>query len=244
MPKVQALSTKFPETRRADRTDRFWPTAKQVETIPAIGANKGVMAEAVLMHLKFTEPGAAYYVAELDPETGSAFGYIDTGDPTVDEWGHFNLVDLEKRKVPSAGAITPGAVQRVTDWRPAFAYVAIEAMAAAAEPEQAAEPERYRLGAWCPAIYSLAKYVTREQLYAAMHALTWWPVAEVSDETRTKITKHTQAWTGFPVGRAAAQPIADGFTLYAAEDADNSRRAYFVGNANATALILTAKRAA
>jgi hypothetical protein len=61
------------------------------------------------LHAHYFVGGCDWYVAELDPETGDAFGYADLGHG---EWGYFNLVEME-RTVASGWLV----VERELDFR-------------------------------------------------------------------------------------------------------------------------------
>ena len=89
------LTELFPqgESNRRRRGHAFLTTT-MLKTIPALYATEATpLAEKTLFAHYFL--GACdWYVAELDPETGLAFGHADLG-MGLPEWGYFNLVEME-----------------------------------------------------------------------------------------------------------------------------------------------------
>jgi len=63
-----------------------------IVTIPAMYATEDVDAEQKTLYAHYFVAGADWYVAELDPTSGLAFGHADLGVP---EWGFFDLVEME-----------------------------------------------------------------------------------------------------------------------------------------------------
>jgi hypothetical protein len=49
-----------------------------------------------MIHAHYFIGGCDWYLAELDPETGLAFGYADLG---CGEWGYFDLVEMEHQLI-------------------------------------------------------------------------------------------------------------------------------------------------
>jgi len=89
-------ATIFPngESNRARRGHKFMPGAL-LARIPGLYETEATpLAEKVLC-IHYFVAGCDWYVAELDHETGLAFGYADLG-MGCPEWGYFDLVELEK----------------------------------------------------------------------------------------------------------------------------------------------------
>ena len=89
-----------PEIKAIDkiRGHRFNPPKKQVEKIPALYATEQTPTADKIAHLHFFSGNADWYVFELDPETGLAFGWAELL-PGCGEWGYFNLIELAELHV-------------------------------------------------------------------------------------------------------------------------------------------------
>jgi len=99
------------ETNRRRRGHAF-VTKTMMQSIPVIYATEAVDLADKQLHVHYFVGGCDWYVAELDPTTGDAFGYADLGHG---EWGYFNLVEME-RTVASLYVI-----ERELDFRPTTA---------------------------------------------------------------------------------------------------------------------------
>lgn len=84
-------------------------TKTLIQTIPPLYATEHVTLPDKQLHAHYFVGGCDWYVAEIDPDTGDAFGYADLGHG---EWGYFNLVELE-RTVASGWLV----VERELDFR-------------------------------------------------------------------------------------------------------------------------------
>ena len=74
-----------------------------IKQTPAIGATSELPAEQVKVRAKFFTPwtGWTWYMTELEPETGLAFGYAhNSSDPQGAELGYFSLTELESLRGP------------------------------------------------------------------------------------------------------------------------------------------------
>ncbi len=67
-------------------------TKALVRSIPPLYATESVELAAKQLFVHYFVGDCDWYVAELDPETGDAFGYADLG---CGEWDYFNLVEME-----------------------------------------------------------------------------------------------------------------------------------------------------
>jgi hypothetical protein len=67
-------------------------TKSMISSIPPLYATEHIPAAQKMIYAHYFIASCDWYVAELDPSTGDAFGYADLG---CGEWGSFNLVELE-----------------------------------------------------------------------------------------------------------------------------------------------------
>jgi hypothetical protein len=93
------LAQLFPtgESNRRRRGHAF-VTSSMLKTIPALYATEDTSLAEKTLHAHYFLGACDWYVAELDPETGLAFGHADLG-MGFPEWGYFNLVELEQTVV-------------------------------------------------------------------------------------------------------------------------------------------------
>jgi len=80
------------ESNRARRGHEFVPGAL-LAGIPGLHDTEHTPLAQKMLHIHYFVGGCDWYVAELDHETGLAFGYADLG---CGEWGYFDLVEMEK----------------------------------------------------------------------------------------------------------------------------------------------------
>jgi hypothetical protein len=71
-------------------------TTQILRSVPALYATENVPLCEKMIHAHYFIGGCDWYLAELDPETGLAFGYADPG---CGEWGYFDLVEMEQTLV-------------------------------------------------------------------------------------------------------------------------------------------------
>lgn len=101
------------ETQRRLRGHQFMPTKVQMRKIPAMGATESTPAEDKIIGAHYFCASADWYIAELDPETGQAFGYARLATyPEGAEWGYIDLAELE------AARLRPFVVERDMYWSP------------------------------------------------------------------------------------------------------------------------------
>ena len=77
------------------RGQDFLPAWDALTAIPLIRATEQVPLAEKTFRLHFFIGARDWYVAELDDESWTAFGYANLGDPQHAEWGHFSLPELE-----------------------------------------------------------------------------------------------------------------------------------------------------
>ena len=100
------------ETRRAERGHDFYPPADQLAAIPPPYATENTKIVDTVIHLHYLIPGCAtdWWIAELDPATGLAYGYARlAGDDANAEWGYLSLPELEALHQP--GGATPNGTR-------------------------------------------------------------------------------------------------------------------------------------
>lgn len=84
------------ETRRAERGHDFYPPASELAAIPALYATEHLPVEDKTIYLHYFVRDCDWWIAELDPDTGLAFGYARLhGDDVNAEWGYVDLTELE-----------------------------------------------------------------------------------------------------------------------------------------------------
>lgn len=100
------------ETRRAERGHDFYPPANVLASVPALYDTEQVPAEDKTVHLHYFVADCDWWIAELDPDSGLAFGYLRLhGDDANAEWGYVSLPELE-------AIYQPGQVRADTAGRP------------------------------------------------------------------------------------------------------------------------------
>jgi hypothetical protein len=95
----QAIATLFPhgEHHRSRRGHAF-VTKTLLRTIPALYATEHTPLAEKTIHAHYFVGQCDWYIGELDPTTGDAFGYCDLG-MGFPEWGYVNLRELEQTVV-------------------------------------------------------------------------------------------------------------------------------------------------
>lgn len=86
----------LPETHAAERGHAFYPPAAQADAIPPLYGTQDTPTADKVLHLHYFVRDCDWWIAELDPERGLAFGYAClNGDDTCAEWGYIDLTELE-----------------------------------------------------------------------------------------------------------------------------------------------------
>jgi hypothetical protein len=102
----------FTETQRERRGHPFLPPDGEV---PGLYETDHIPAEAKLIALHYFCAAGDWWIAELDPESGLAFGYVKlAGFPDGAEWGYADLAELEELNVHHGLVI----VERDLHWTP------------------------------------------------------------------------------------------------------------------------------
>lgn len=81
------------ETLRRRRGHNFFPPKSIAKKIPAIGTTDG-QGDSALVHLHYFVGSADWFITELNPETGVAFGWAEIL-PGGGELGYVSLPELE-----------------------------------------------------------------------------------------------------------------------------------------------------
>lgn len=118
--------TTNPEVLALDgrRGHAFAPPAELAAAIPALYSTEATPAEGKNIWLHYFVAACDWYVAELDPDSGLAFGYANLGDPANAEWGYVDLGELgaveARARVSGAGLALslPLVVERDLYWQP------------------------------------------------------------------------------------------------------------------------------
>ncbi|MFD9691872.1 DUF2958 domain-containing protein [Kitasatospora sp. NPDC059088] len=97
----------MPEQNRQARGHEFYPPFADLAKIPELYATDGQPFEQKVCHLHYFTGGSDWYIAEVDPSSGLAFGWARVNYPEG-EWGYIHLVELEELYLTPAAR--PGAL--------------------------------------------------------------------------------------------------------------------------------------
>lgn len=108
-------TTRPAETQRDRRGHNFYPPKSVLKKIPALYATDGTtpLAEKTI-HLHYFGGPYDAWIAEFDPETGMAFGYVEIGGHGEGEWGSVYLPEVEELNL-QRGLIV---IERDLYWEP------------------------------------------------------------------------------------------------------------------------------
>lgn len=116
--------------RRKSRGHDFWPSAKDMETMPKPYATEGQRLADKVVRWHYFTPGTAcdWWLIEYDTETRTGFGYAClAGDEQCAEWGYVSLDELEALYQPgklelngdgTGRLLSRIIVERDLHWRP------------------------------------------------------------------------------------------------------------------------------
>jgi hypothetical protein len=126
------------EKNRQLRGHKFFP--ENIADIPALYSTEEVALRDKVIHLHYFLGDCDWYIAELDPATGLAFGYaILHGDEYGAEWGYSSTVEMESLKLSIGDFDT--IVERDLDWQAkSFSEITMPWMAEAIRLADAAGP--------------------------------------------------------------------------------------------------------
>ncbi len=98
-PSCHAHATLFPSgERNRRRRGHDFVTGSMLQRIPLLYATEDTPLPGKTLYVHYVVGACDWYVAELDPTTGRAFGYADLG-MGCPEWGYFDLVEMEETVV-------------------------------------------------------------------------------------------------------------------------------------------------
>lgn len=115
-----------PEQNRRQRGHAFYPPFDDLAKIPALYATDGQPFAEKTIHLHYFTANSDWFIAELDPTEGVAFGWARVNYPEG-EWGYIHLVELEELALPprlvvdadgKRGLILPVLVERDLHFTP------------------------------------------------------------------------------------------------------------------------------
>lgn len=113
---MNASVTPF-EKNRLFRDHTFFP--ENLDEVPELYATEEVATPEKTIHLHyFIGQGTHWFIAELDRNTGTAFGFaVLNGDMQNSEWGYTNLYEAE-RAFFDRHTVDFRVIMRDTDWTP------------------------------------------------------------------------------------------------------------------------------
>ncbi|ACL42165.1 hypothetical protein Achl_4214 (plasmid) [Pseudarthrobacter chlorophenolicus A6] len=95
-PAPPAPPVKLVETQRKIRGHNFYAPKAVLSKVPGLGATENIPFEEKKFHLHYFAGGAAnWYIAEVDPASGRAFGLMDPTGRGEGSWGYVSLPELE-----------------------------------------------------------------------------------------------------------------------------------------------------
>jgi len=100
------------------RGHAFLPPADVMATVPKLYATERVLTKDKQFVLHFFVGSMDWWIAEVDPESWTAFGFANLGDPQNAEWGYVDLLELGEVVAGPGGMLT---VERDLYWTPTLA---------------------------------------------------------------------------------------------------------------------------
>ena len=100
------------ETQRRRRGHIFVPPADVRRRTPALNATEATPTADKVLWVKWFAGSWTWYAAEVDWDTGTAFGFVDGLEQ---EWGYFDLAELERTTV---GVRNMLVIERDCWWTP------------------------------------------------------------------------------------------------------------------------------
>lgn len=104
------------------RGHRFYPSDEVLANIPGLYETEDIRLDDKVLHLHYFVGGSDWYIAELDPETGEAFGWAQMA-PGCGEWGYISLPELAAVQARAFGMVLP--VERDLHFTPTVAREAL-----------------------------------------------------------------------------------------------------------------------
>ena len=109
------------ETQRRRRGHAFMPPKAILRRVPKLYGTESTPVEDKTIWVHYFSPSGDYYVAELDPETNEAFGFVRYQQYPPGEWGYISLEELEQASYTARimGRLVPMVgVERDMHWTP------------------------------------------------------------------------------------------------------------------------------
>ncbi len=86
----------FEDPHAKERGHRFFPSPAVLDRIPGLYATEKQPVGERTVHLHYFTSAADFWIVELEQSTGTAFGYVCLGDPSMAEWGSIYLPELQE----------------------------------------------------------------------------------------------------------------------------------------------------
>jgi hypothetical protein len=112
---LDRLNARRLEPHRELRGHDFFPPAEELAQVPVLYATDGLSLTEKQIVLHYFAAGCDWWVCEVDPRTGAAFGYVCLGDPYNAEWGYLDLNELCSTLMATT---PPVIVERDLSWTP------------------------------------------------------------------------------------------------------------------------------
>lgn len=106
-------------TAEADamRGHDWLPKADVLDAIPDLYGTEPIPLVDKTLHLHYFVGACDWYIAELDVDLRTAFGFVNLGDPNNAEWGDINLHELRSAAVTHPSGLVL-YVERDLLWTP------------------------------------------------------------------------------------------------------------------------------
>lgn len=93
-------SFQFPEINREIRGHAFY---ENLENVPALYETEEIPVEDKIVKAHYFAQSCDFYVVEINPEDGEAFGYTKFAAFESGEWGYIDLPTMESNKTLASG---------------------------------------------------------------------------------------------------------------------------------------------
>ncbi|MCX5206108.1 DUF2958 domain-containing protein [Streptomyces sp. NBC_00237] len=86
----------FPAEKNGERRKHaFYPSAEMLAGIPPLYGTENTSTSDTVVHLHYSVGRCDWYIAEVDPESLTAFGWAEV-TPGCGEWGYSSLTEMEE----------------------------------------------------------------------------------------------------------------------------------------------------
>jgi hypothetical protein len=100
------------------RGHKFLPPADVMANVPKLYATESVLTKDKQFVLHFFVGSMDWWIAEVDPDSWTGFGFANLGDPQNAEWGYVDLLELGEVTAGPGGMVM---VERDLYWSPTLA---------------------------------------------------------------------------------------------------------------------------